>query len=158
MIKLRHYQPSDLAAVRHLFCTTISQVNATDYSVVQRRAWIGDWPATKQVRWQRTFQRDVTFVAVDGSVIVGVANMTVNGDLDCLYVAADHQRQGIATCLVAALERSVPVDRYTVAASITARPFFSHHGYHLVHENVVVRQGVQLTNYTMCKAKLAPSL
>ncbi|MCI1553055.1 MAG: GNAT family N-acetyltransferase [Levilactobacillus sp.] len=52
-----------------------------------------------------------------------------------------------------ALEQAIPVDLYTTNASITARPFFEARGFRVVRRNLVVRDGIELINFTMKKTK-----
>ncbi|KJW13988.1 GNAT family N-acetyltransferase [Levilactobacillus spicheri] len=148
---LRAYQPTDLTAVRTLFRDTVERVNWRDYSPEQLQAWIGPDDAATRAAWQATLCRHRTLVALDAERVVGFADMSEAGYLDRLYVAATHQRQGIARALVLTLEQMTPAASYTTLASITARPFFEHQGYRVVRENQVTRAGVALTNFAMHK-------
>ena len=47
------------------------------------------------------------------------------------------------------LETLYPVDRVTVHASETTRPFFEQRGYRLLRPQQVERRGQVLTNYVM---------
>ena len=49
------------------------------------------------------------------------------------------------------LETLYPVDRVTVHASETARPFFERRGYRVLRPQQVERRGQVLTNYVMEK-------
>ena len=73
------------------------------------------------------------------------------GYLDRLYVGRDFQGRGIATAICRRLEEQFPVERVTVCASITARPFFEGRGYRVVRSQKVLRRGVYLTNFVMEK-------
>lgn len=150
-MKIRNYQPTDILAIRRLFKRTVLQINAADYTPQQLTAWIG--PDNEQVAaaWQKSLAAHTALVAVQADQIVGFADMSASGYLDRLYVDADCQRQGIATTLVAELESQVDCERYTTAASITARPFFESRGYQVVQAQCVVRDGIQMTNYLMAK-------
>lgn len=86
----------------------------------------------------------------DGSII-GFGDMAPDGYLDRLYVHKDHQREGVATAICDALEKTV-TGTVTTHASITAKPFFEHRGYRVIQEQQVVRRGVALTNYVMEKS------
>lgn len=146
---IRRYRSSDLRELADLFYETVHAVNGRDYTKEQLDAW-----ATGQVdleRWERTLSAHDTAVAVEGGRIVGFGDMDRSGYLDRLFVHKDHQRRGIATALCDWLEGAVCADRYTVHASITARPFFLSRGYRVVKEQQVIRRGVFLTNYVMEK-------
>ena len=77
--------------------------------------------------------------------------MDSSGYLDRLYVHKDFGGIGIATAICHRLEQEVPVNRYTVHASITAKPFFAFLGYRVICPQQVERYGVKLTNYRMEK-------
>ena len=55
--------------------------------------------------------------------------------------------------LIQALEQSVAPERYQVFASRAARPLFEALGYTVVKEEHPVRNGIQLVNYRMEKAR-----
>ena len=77
--------------------------------------------------------------------------MDETGYLDRLYVHKDYQGQGIASAICDELERFAAGKKITTHASITAKPFFQHHGYCVVREQKVIRRGVALTNFVMEK-------
>lgn len=136
-----------------LFRETVSRVNAKDYTVRQIEAWLGSDTADVRAKWQTSLLAHRTYLAwLDGEV-VGFADMTTTGYLDRLFVSADHQGEGIATRLLVALEQAIPADLYTTEASITARPFFESQGFRVMKRNVVVRDGIELINFTMRKTK-----
>ena len=146
---IRRYRPSDLFELAELFYETVHAVNVRDYTKEQLDAW-----ATGQVdleRWERTLSEHHTLVAAEDEKIVGFGDMDLSGYLDRLFVHKDRQRRGIATALCDRLEEAVRADRYTVHASVTARPFFLFRGYRVVKEQQVIRRGVALTNYVMEK-------
>jgi len=49
------------------------------------------------------------------------------------------------------LERFAAGKTFTTHASITAKLFFQHRGYHVVRKQEVIRHGVALTNFVMEK-------
>ena len=73
------------------------------------------------------------------------------GYLDRLYVHKDYQGQGIASAICDELERFATGKTFTTHASITAKLFFQHRGYHVVRKQEVIRHGVALTNFVMEK-------
>lgn len=81
--------------------------------------------------------------------IVGFGDMDETGYLDRLYVHKDYQGQGIASAICDELERFAAGKTFTTHASITAKLFFQHHGYHVVRKQEVIRHGVALTNFVM---------
>jgi len=151
-MKIREYRAEDLDKVIQLFRETVLRVNSQDYAEKQLVAWVGQPNMeTMRTKWQTSLLAHQTVVMVSGEELLGFADMTANGYLDRLYVSADYQGRGIATALVTVLEAAVPAQSYSTAASITAKPFFASKGYHVVKQNVVVRDGVELINFTMVK-------
>ena len=76
--------------------------------------------------------------------IVGFGDMDETGYLD-------RQGQGIASAICDELERFATGKTFTTHASITAKLFFQHRGYHVVRKQEVIRHGVALTNFVMEK-------
>ena len=148
-MQLREYRPADCERLAALFYETVHLVNAADYTPEQLDAW-----ATGTVdlnAWDASFRAHDTVVAVQGDDILGFGDMDDTGYLDRLYVAAAHQREGIATAICDLLEARCGAERFTTHASVTARPFFLQRGYRVVRQQSVVRQGVALTNFVMRK-------
>ena len=148
-MQLREYMPSDCAQLAELFYQTVHSVNAKDYTQEQLDAW-----ATGEVDLQVrdvSFRAHRTIVATESGKIVGFGDMDETGYLDRLYVHKDYQGQGIASAICDELERFAAGKTFTTHASITAKLFFQHRGYHVVRKQEVIRHGVALTNFVMEK-------
>jgi putative acetyltransferase len=151
-MKIRRYEPGDLAQITALFYDTVHAVNAADYSPEQLDAWADGAP--DRDRWNRSLMAHHSLVAVEGEgLIVGFGDIDGTGYLDRLYVHRDRQGQGIATALLGRLERAVDAPVITTHASITARPFFEARGYRVIREQWVERHGVRMTNFVMEKRR-----
>ncbi|MCM3338479.1 GNAT family N-acetyltransferase [Paenibacillus sp. MER TA 81-3] len=155
MITIREFRPPDVQQMVELFYDTVHTVNARDYSKAQLEAWA---PRAEQEaragQWLSSFRDRFAYVAECGGDIVGFGDMTTEGYLDRLYVHKDYQGQGVASALVAALERdagSAGIRMAHTDASLTARPFFEKHGYAVIRTQSVERKGVMLTNIRMEK-------
>ena len=151
---LRTYTPADCEETAALFYHTVHTVNAKDYTAEQLDAWAPGVP--DPAAWDRSFRRHLTLVAEEDGRITGFGDMDETGYLDRLYVRGDCQGRGVASAICAALEEAVPAERFTVHASITARPFFERRGYRTIRERQVVRRGVVLTNFRMEKRRPLP--
>ncbi|MGH6933032.1 MAG: GNAT family N-acetyltransferase, partial [Dongiaceae bacterium] len=84
----------------------------------------------------------------------GFAQLESNGYIDCFYVHHLHQRQGIGAALMAHIHeiaRDSGMDLLYTYASVTARPFFERHGFHVVREQTVAPNGVTMRNFAMEK-------
>jgi len=150
-VQLAPYRSGEAAALAGLFYRTVHAVCLGDYTQEQVDAWADG--RVDVDAWERSFLQHYTLVARVGGEIVGFADL--DGDyLDRLYVHKDHQRNGVATALVQALEQAAAQQghrRLVTHASITARPFFEKQGYQVVKEQQVERRGVLLTNFVMEK-------
>lgn len=149
---LREYTPEDLPEIAQLFYDTVHTINVRDYTQEQVNVWATGKLDTE--RWNNSFLRHYSLVAVEGDIIVGFGDMDASGYLDRLYVHKDYQGKGIATALCDKLEAAVPGKTITTHASITARPFFEKRGYQVVKAQQVTRQNVTMTNFVMEKSGL----
>ena len=150
---VRKYQSSDCKYLAELFYQTVHAVNAQDYTKEQLDVW-----ATGSVdleQWDKALSEHSTVVVEEENTIVGFGDIDRTGYLDRLYVHKDYQKRGIASEICDKLESVVYVDKITVHASITAKPFFLSRGYEMIQEQQVIRQGIALTNYIMEKKLLA---
>lgn len=145
---IRKYRSSDCEEMAELFYETVHAVNKKDYSKEQLEAW-ADGKVDLE-KWDRSFRRHDTVVAVEGRRIIGFGDMDRSGYLDRLFVHKNYQRKGVASAICDQLERRA-AGKVFVHASITARGFFEKRGYRVVEEQQVVRKGVVFRNFVMEK-------
>ena len=149
---IRKYKSTDCAEIAELFYNTVHEINAKDYTKQQLAIWAtGDVDLSV---WDKSFLEHNTLVAEENNIIVGFGDMDNNGYLDRLFVHKDYQGKGIATSIIIELERQSKIHGisiFSTRASITAKPFLEKHGYHVVSENKVIRNGVELINFIMEK-------
>ncbi|RAP24888.1 hypothetical protein C2W64_02455 [Brevibacillus laterosporus] len=152
---IRKFKESDTEQLVSLFYETVHTSNAQDYSQEQLDAWAPeDERVSKVISWQESLRHNSTYVAEIRNTLVGFCDMTAQGHLDRLYIHKDFQRQGIASALLGFIERKArerALVTITTEASITAKPFFEHHGYQTVQAQAVTRRGILLVNYQMNK-------
>lgn len=148
MITIREFREEDMPDMANLFYDTVHSVNAVDYSKEQLDAWAPD---------RRTFfakiddiKKQHALVAEEGGVMAGFGSITVDGELDLLYVSKDFQRRGVATALCDRLEKGHK--NIVTYASVTAKGFFEKRGYIVLKRRMVQRRGVKLANYKMLKS------
>lgn len=146
---LRSYRSADCEEMAKLFYDTVHEVNIRDYTAEQVSAWADG--NIDLAAWEKSFSEHYTVVAEENGIIVGFGDIAGDGYLDRLYVHKNHQRRGIATAICDRLESFPDTDELTVHASITAKPFFISRGYSVIKEQTVVRRGVALTKFIMCK-------
>jgi len=156
MLHIQRYHASQIEEIITLFYNTVHYINAAHYSAKQLQAWAPpEERSNKADSWQLSLQQNITYIAMQDGIIVGFSDMSDDGHLDRLYVHKDYQRQGIATALLTQIQsdaEQLQLDSIYTEASITAKPFFEHHGFQVEQMQQVERDQVSLTNYVMSKA------
>jgi putative acetyltransferase len=152
MIKIRLFEAQDAAQIAQLFHDTVHAVNIRNYSSSQVKAWAPDDFHFRN--WAAVYSSRFTYVADDGDVIVGFAELEPNGHIDCFYCHKNYQRRGVGKHLYGAIEAKaveLTLNRLFVEASITAKPFFERMGFAVVKEQEVIRRDESFINYVMEK-------
>jgi putative acetyltransferase len=152
VLSIRPFRIDDLPALTRLFRDTVRRVNIRDYSEEQVRAWAPD-DLDPEI-WGAAIPSRYPIVAEIEGGLVGFGELEDDGHLNRFYVHADHQRLGVGRSLLTALEEEAHrrgMQRLFTEASITARPFFARHGFHLIAEQTVKFRGVLFINYRMDK-------
>jgi putative acetyltransferase len=152
LLILRPYQRDDALTLLDLFKDTIRRINCRDYTPEQVGAWASD--EIDPVGWASRFEGRFVMVAEYDSKTVGFGELEPDGHIDRFYVSADHQSQGIGSSILNAIVKEanrMNLEKLFVEASITAKPFFSHHGFGLVQEQVVSCRSIEFVNYRMEK-------
>ena len=153
-MNIRRFRKQDAPEIVRLFRDTIRRVNIKDYSLEQVRAWAPDEIDVAAWEGRLSSSSQSTYVAEQDGQIVGFADFEASGHINCFYVHADHQREGVGSSLLAEIENEAVRcgrRRIFVDVSITARPFFEKHGYRVIQRQQVERRGVTLTNFAMEK-------
>lgn len=147
------FSPNDLTEMIALFRDSVARVGKDHYTPGQLKAWAPD--DIDEGRWLRRFEMTYTvLVKAPDKKILGFANLEPNGTIDMLYVHAEAQGQGIATKLLAELERYAREHQYPVLsadASKIAKPFFEARGFALQAEYKKTRLSESFINYLMFK-------
>jgi putative acetyltransferase len=151
-IDIRRYTQSDLGALIALFRDTVRRINRRDYSDQQVMAWAPDNIDARD--WARRFDNKAVWVAELDGAPVGFLDLARDGQIDMLYVHADHQGAGIASALIRTVEAYAHkhgLGRLFTEASITARPFFEKRGFRVIASQRVIRRAMEFLNYRMDK-------
>lgn len=149
---IRKYSEQDSKKLLDLFCSTIKEINSHDYSLEQVSIWGSRSRVEEQ--WDKSFENKMVWVAEEGKEILGFCELTSNGYIDRFYCAAGAIGKGIGKKLYQTLElaaRNNGILKLSVAASITAKPFFLNLGFEIINEQTVYIDDVAFINFVMKK-------
>lgn len=149
-MRIRAYAAADLEGLIALFRESVRTVARRDYTAEQLLAWAPD--EIDRAGWGLRLAASGTWVAAVDDRAVGFISLEPDGHIDVLYVDAASQRRGIASALLRRVEnaaRTQGLDRLFTEASMTAKPFFERHGFHVIEAQTVTRCGQELTNFRM---------
>ncbi|OUL34438.1 GNAT family N-acetyltransferase [Nostoc sp. T09] len=151
-MKIRLFQQQDAEQIAQLFHETVREINISDYSNNQVKAWAPDNIDFRN--WAKVCSERFTYVADDRGVIAGFGELELNGHIDCFYCHKNYLRMGVGSKIYSAIEAKADelgINRLYVEASITAKPFFLHMGFSIITEQQVERRGEVFVNYVMEK-------
>jgi putative acetyltransferase len=151
-MKIRLFQQQDTEQVARLFHQTVHEVNISDYSSNQVRAWAPDNIYFRD--WEKICLERFTYVADDEGVIAGFGELELNGHIDCFYCHKNYQRMGVGSRIYRAIEakaNELGINRLYTEASITAKAFFLKMGFNILREQQVECRGETFINYAMEK-------
>ena len=153
-MKIRKATLDDTDQIRQLFYDTINNINILDYDSEQIKLWSSGH--LKIDKWKKNISEQYFIVSESDGIITGFASITEKGYLDFMYVHKDHQGKGIATKLLAELEKfagSLELKEIWAQVSITARPFFRSKGFEITKEFITRIDDVEFADAIMTKVK-----
>lgn len=153
MIAIRPYQPSDAPKLWQLLFNTVHHINKKDYNDAQINAWAPE--EFDMDLWQQRVDKNQPFIATFDNTIVGFADLQEDGLIDHFFIDHLYQGQRVGTTLmlwihIEAQKRGIHLLYADV--SITAKPFFQHHGFALQTEQYVTIRGQKFRNFRMEKS------
>jgi putative acetyltransferase len=159
-IEWRRYVPGrDAPALAALFRASVTTLAAAHYDAVQRAAWAAG--ADDLDDFDARLARGMTLVAWCEGAPVAFAQLFPVDHVEMLYVAPAWSRRGLATALISRLEalaREARSSVLSVDASVLARPVFERAGFSLIAAEWVLRDGVSLPRFHLCKPLHAANL
>jgi len=151
-MKVRKYKEGEEEALWGIFYNTIHKVNINDYSEEQVAAWAPlDFD---QEIWANKIRSINPFVVENDGVIIGYADLQLNGLIDHFYCHYQWQRKGVGTILMEKIyekAKYLGIQVLTSEVSITAKPFYISHGFSVTNEQCLVIRGNELNNFYMEK-------
>lgn len=151
---IRSYEISDAPALAELRYASVHSLGAAAYTQEQLHAWCPAQETVKSVRARCEDGRQNWVALAADKRIIGMIDLEANGHVDYLYVHPEHARRGLASGLLAHMERAARaarLDRIFTEASELARPAFTKAGFHVRHRRDFEIRGVMIHNYAMEK-------
>ena len=153
-MKIRKATIDDTDQIRKLYFDTINNINIRDYDSEQIKLWSSGH--LKIDKWKKNISEQYFIVSESDGIITGFASITEKGYLDFMYVHKDHQGKGIATKMLADLEKyadNLELKEIWAQVSITARPFFRSKGFEITKEFITRIEDVEFADAIMTKVK-----
>lgn len=150
-IFIRNYRSEDTQALANIYYNTIHRINIKHYTQEQVDVWAPESSLDGE-SWAKKFLRTDPIIAVVGNKVVGFAELEPNGHIDCFYCHHEWIGRGIGSALMNEIfkrAKNFNIDRLFSEVSITAKPFFEKLGFVVLSEQLMVRKGIELTNYKM---------
>lgn len=147
---ITEYSDDRAKQVTDLFYEAVHKIDLHIYSTLQKNAW-ASFPI-KYDQWQSRLSKTRPTLLMINNNVVGFAELNEHGHIDCFYVSPSYQRQGTGSKLLKYLitfAKRNQLTYLTVDASIVAKPFFENFQFVVEKENKVIRQGLELVNYSM---------
>ncbi|MDZ8202684.1 GNAT family N-acetyltransferase [Microbacterium sp. SSW1-59] len=152
-VEIRRYRSEDAGATLAVFLDAVTVTAAADYSPEQISAWARPQQRNSHA-WNREMSDRNSYVALVDGAVTGFSDVTATGHIHMMFVSSRHARRGVASALLGRMETEAWTTGATALsadASITARPFFAHHGFVVVAEQIPAPAGVPMTNFHMVK-------
>ncbi|WP_300396699.1 GNAT family N-acetyltransferase [Henriciella sp.] len=153
-MKIRTYRAADAPRMEDIFRRAVREIGRHFYTDDQVTAWSGPRVTAEQLNLNYMDGR-ATFIAEDETGrAIAFSDLEADGHVDMLYCDPDHARKGIASALLAAIERDARacgIDRLYTEASEAARPVFQKAGFTVVRRRELEVDGVAIHNWAMEK-------
>ncbi|MCV6636679.1 GNAT family N-acetyltransferase [Candidatus Albibeggiatoa sp. nov. NOAA] len=151
-MQITSYDSRFAVDIADLYHRSVHAIDNAIYSKVQKSAWACTPPDYQM--WIERLSNTKPYLAVVNQQIVGFIELELDGYIDCFYVAPEWQGQGCGGQLYRHAEHIAQERRFKrlyVEASYVARPVFEHYGFSVLKQNCVIRQNVELVNFSMQK-------
>lgn len=150
-MNFRNYTEADTECLAGVFTSSVHSLATEEYDARQRDAWAPIPPDLDA--WCHRLGQLRTIIAEENGQCLGFLSYEPDGHIDLLYTAPDAARTGVASALLEEAARRLlegfgVTDLYT-EASLVAAPFFLRHGFEVVEEQMVSRNGVNFRRFAM---------
>ncbi|MEP0519126.1 MAG: GNAT family N-acetyltransferase [Hyphomicrobiales bacterium] len=147
---IRNFEARDASRIADVFYQAV-HIGAKDaYDEEQRRAWVPNKPDLNS--WEKRIAAQTSKVAVVNEELIGFMTLTDAGKIDLAFVTPNAMGKGVSDKLYHAILQDAKAAGHktlTTEASYLAKSFFKKFGWRVVQQQVVTRDGVDLTNFLM---------
>lgn len=151
-IKIRQAVEGDVGQITQLFFDTIQNINIRDYTQEE----VDDWSSWKTDihKWLDKMHDQYFIVAEINNKIAGFSSLAEDGYLDFMFVDKDTQGQGVASALLAEIERKAieqNIELIYSDVSLTAKGFFESKGFIVERQQLKKSKKKELISFRMIK-------
>lgn len=151
---VRRFHASDADCLSGIYRAAVEKIAVRYYSSHQISAWLSIAPEPAEIA---AIYNEVhtAFVCETAGQPVAFSDHDHDGHIRFLYCHPDHARQGLATRLLDALEKSASMaglPHISSDASEAAIPFFRTHDFEVVRRQTRLVDGVEIHNYRVEKS------
>ncbi|MCM3782007.1 GNAT family N-acetyltransferase [Neobacillus mesonae] len=151
-MEIRKYQYGEESQLREVFVSSIRENAKNDYSAQQLEAWAPDHINSEA--WKDRIKNINPYVVIDGSEILGYADLQDTGYIDHFFVRGGHAGKGIGKLLMKHILKEAKEKKLlqlTSHVSLTAQDFYRKFGFDIVERKKVLKRGIELENALMRK-------
>jgi len=149
---IRKYKTGDEKYIAQIYHNAIYQLAAGDYTQEQLDAWANPPLNLEDCEHKQRCEAKQPFVNERDGRVVGFIELDPDGHIDCAYVDPAYSRMGVMSEIMEEVKRTarrMNIPKLFAEVSITARPFFEHHGFIWIRDTTANIRGVSLKNYIM---------
>jgi len=138
-IQIRIATEEDVPGIRKAIRSSIEGLASKDYADEIIQSWGSDTPKAQEKQKLAIKEgKELSWVAIQNGKVVGFSAFSPQTEeLRAVYVSAKVARQGLGTKLLEQVEkraRELGLSSLKMHSSITAVPFYKHHGYAALNE------------------------
>ncbi|WP_054957900.1 GNAT family N-acetyltransferase [Paenibacillus dakarensis] len=151
-MEIRKYQYGEESQLMDIFVSSIRENAKNDYSAQQLEAWAPDHINSEE--WIDRMKSINPYVLLDGSKILGYADLQDTGYIDHFFVRGGHSGKGIGKLLMKHILKEANEKKLlqlTSHVSLTAQNFYRKFGFDIVERKKVLIRGIELENALMRK-------
>lgn len=149
---IRRYKTGDEKYLARIYHDAIYQLAANDYTQEQLDAWANPPLDIDDPKHKQRCEAKQPFVNEREGRVVGFIELDPDGHIDCVYVDPTYARTGVVSEIMQEVKKEAQkmnIEKLYVEVSKTARPFFEHHGFVWIRDDVVNTRGVLFDRYIM---------